>query len=59
MLVDQFLDPAQRNVLRAEGVHLDRDGVRDADRIRDLQLDAIRQPGGHEVLRHVASGVRG
>ena len=60
MLADELLDPFLRHALRlcAEGVHEHRERVRDADRVRDLDLAAVGEPGGDDVLRHVARGVR-
>ena len=45
--------------LGAEAVDLERDGVRDADRVRDLKLAAVGEPGGDDVLRDVAGRVGG
>src|SRR5438477_60399 len=42
-----------------EGVHQDGDRVRDADRVRDLHLAALRQLGRHDVLGDVAHHVGG
>ena len=33
--------------------------MRDADRVRDLELAAVGEPGRDDVLRDVARGVRG
>ena len=38
---------------------MDRERPRDADRIRDLDLAAVGETGGDDVLRDVARGVRG
>ena len=45
--------------LGAEAVDLERDRVRDADRVGDLELAAAGEPGGDDVLRDVAGGVGG
>ena len=51
------LDPGQRNRLGAEAVDIDAHGVRDADRVCDLQLAAIGKAGGDHVLGDVTRGV--
>ena len=45
--------------LRVEALDLDRDRVRDANRVGDLELAALRQAGGDDVLGHVTDGVGG
>ena len=52
------LDHCLRNVLRAERLDKDRERLRDADRVRDLDLAAVGEPGGDDVLRDVARRVR-
>ena len=46
-------------VLGAERVELHRHGMRGADRVRDLELRAVREAGGDDVLGDVARHVRG
>ena len=46
-----------RSVPKVSTVHRDR--VRDADRVGDLHLAAVGEPGGDDVLRHVARRVGG
>src|SRR4051812_29687487 len=58
-LVDERGDAAAADLLGAEGLDHHRDRVRDADRVRDLDLDAIGETGGDEVLGDVARGVGG
>ena len=43
----------------AERLERDRDGLRDADRVGDLDLAAVGEAGGDDVLRDVARRVRG
>ena len=43
---------------RAEGLDHDRHRASDADRVRDLHLAALGDPGGDDVLRRVAHRVR-
>src|SRR5690606_10070035 len=42
----------------AEGIHVDGDRLRHADRVRELDLAAARQPRGDDVLRRPARRVR-
>ena len=44
-------------MVRAEGLHHDRHGLRHADGIGDLHLAAVGQPRGHHVLRYPARRV--
>ena len=44
---------------RAERLDHDRHRVRDADRVRDLRLAPLGEPGGDDVLRDLAHRVRG
>ena len=44
---------------RAERLDHDRHRVRDTDRVRDLHLAPLREPGGDDVLRDLAHRVRG
>ena len=59
MLADERLDPRRRHplCLGAEAVDLDRHRVGDADRVRDLQLAAVGEAGGDDVLGRVAGRV--
>ena len=59
VVADELLDLRAGIALGAEAVDLERDRVRDADRVGDLQLAAAGQAGGDDVLRHVAGGVGG
>src|SRR5439155_7468076 len=47
------------NLARTVGVHHDGDRIRHPDRVRDLHLRALREPGGNDVLRHVPDHVAG
>ena len=49
----------ERELLGTEAVDLDRDRVRDADRVGDLELAAVGQARGDDVLGHVARRVGG
>src|SRR5436309_1592327 len=51
-------DPGRVGPLGPERIDVERDGMRDADRIRNLELDTLRQAGGDDVLRDVPSHVR-
>ena len=55
--IDELLDPRHRDLLGAERPDGDRDRVRDADRVRDVDLGAVGEPAGDDVLRHVARRV--
>src|SRR5207302_11497465 len=57
MLVDQLFDHAHRNLLRPEAVDQHRHRLADADGVGDLDLALAGQPGGHDVLGHVAGRV--
>ena len=57
MLADELLDPGHRDRLGAERVHEHRERMRDADRVRDLELAAVGEARRHEVLRHPARRV--
>ena len=59
VLVDELHDLGASDALGAVGLHHHRDGVRDADRVRHLDLAAVGQAGRHNVLGHVPRGVRG
>src|SRR5688572_8765209 len=59
MLVDELGDAAARDLLGAEGLDHHRDRVSDADRVGDLDLAAVREPGGDHVLGDPARGVGG
>src|SRR5579864_839776 len=58
VLAHERLDLRHRDVLRPERLDEDRHRVRDADRVRDLQLAALGEPGRDDVLRDVARRVR-
>ena len=60
MLADELLDPPLREALGlgAEAVDEHRERVGDADRVGDLDLAAVGEPGRDHVLRDVARGVR-
>ncbi len=45
------------DVAGAEGIHHDRDRVGVADHVSNLDFQALGNPGGHQVLGHVAGGV--
>src|SRR6185436_11357239 len=51
-------DLALLHLARALGVHHHGDGVGHADGVGDLQLEAVGQAGGHDVLGDVARHVR-
>jgi hypothetical protein len=57
VLVDQLGDLAAADLLGAEGLDHHRDGVRDADRVGDLQLAAVCQARCDHVLGHVSGRV--
>ena len=61
MLVDELLDPllGQTLGLGAEAVDEHGQRMRDPDRVGDLDLAALGEAGGDDVLRDVARGVRG
>jgi hypothetical protein len=59
VLTDELLDARERDPLGAEALDLDRDGVRDADRVGDLQLAAVGEAGGDDVLGRVTRRVGG
>src|SRR5215208_4573031 len=59
VLAHELRDLRAADLLRAERLHHQRDGVRDADRIGDLHLAALREPGRDDVLGDVAGGIRG
>src|SRR5579862_1213385 len=58
-LAHELLDPGDRDRLRAERLDEHRQGVRDADRVRNLDLAALRKPGRDDVLRDVPRRVGG
>ena len=55
---DERLDPLDLDRLRAEALHRHRDGLRHADRVGHLELAAVGEAGGDDVLRDVAHRVR-
>src|SRR3989442_15155460 len=57
MLLDQVLDLGDRDALRPERLHEDRDRLAHADRVGDLDLAVARKPGRHDVLGDVARSV--
>ena len=59
MFAHQFFDQVVVNHAGAFGVDRDVDRVRHADGVRHLDLALTRQPGGHDVLGHIARGVGG
>ena len=59
MLRDQILDPLIAHLPCAEALHVERDRPRPADDIRDLDLEAVGEARGHDVLRDVARRIRG
>ena len=56
--MNQFRDGFFRNFSRAERIHEDGNGLRDANRIRQLNLAAIRNPRRHDIFRHIARRIR-
>ena len=59
MLADQGDDGVVGNLAGAEGIDHQRHRTRDADGVGDLHFALVRQTGGDDVLRHVATGVGG
>src|SRR6476661_8733379 len=59
MLLHELLDPGHGHGLRAERLDVDGHRMGDADRVCDLDLAALGEPGGDEVLRDVTRRVRG
>src|SRR5260221_11603082 len=59
VLVHERLDLGDGDLLRAERLDQHRHRMRDPDRVRDLDLAAVGQTCGDDVLRHVAGGIRG
>src|SRR5688572_22293975 len=57
-LADRGHDLVLGDLARAVGVGHDGDRVRHADRVGHLDLDAVGEAGGHDVLRDVAGHVR-
>ena len=55
--VDELGDLLSRNHAGAERLDQHADRMRDADRVRDLHLAALGEPGRDDVLRDVARGV--
>ncbi len=56
-LVDGIGDRLGGHVLGPEGLDGDADGARNPDRVRELELAALREAGGDDVLRHPARRV--
>src|SRR6202521_4808807 len=59
VLSDQRLDTPVRDGPGAEAVGVDRDRLGDPDGVSQLDLDALGNAGGHQVLRDVAGHVAG
>src|SRR5258706_3972091 len=59
MLADERLDLRHRDLLRAERLDENRHRMRDADRVRDLDLATLGEARCDDVLRDVACGIRG
>src|SRR5579859_2880644 len=57
VLADEVDDVRHGNRLGAERLDENRHRMRDADRVRDLDLAALREPGRDDVLRDVARRV--
>src|SRR5205085_4942122 len=55
---DRLEDARGVDVFGPERVDVQRHRMRDADRIGHLELETVRQPGGHDVLRDVPRHVR-
>src|SRR5437762_7237203 len=58
VLVDEPADDVVVHGPGAERLDVQRHGLRDADDVRDLDLAALREAGGHDVLRDVTRRVR-
>ena len=58
-LADGGDDPLLGHVRGAERLRRKADGLRGADRVGDLQLEPVREPGRDGVLRDPAHRVRG
>src|SRR5439155_18274079 len=58
VLVDQTADDLVVDRPGPEGLDVQRHGFRDTDDVGDLDLAALREAGGHDVLRDVARRVR-
>ena len=59
VLVHELEDLRPADLLGAERLDHHRHRVGDADRVGHLDLDAVGQAGGDQVLGHVARGVGG
>ena len=59
MLAHQLHDSLFRDLVGAEGGHRDRGRLGHPDGVADLQLALVGQPGGNDVLGHVAPGIGG
>ena len=59
VLADELLDARLGDDRGAEALGVDRDRLRDADRVGHLHLAAVRETRGDDVLGHVARGVGG
>src|SRR5438128_11393443 len=57
MALDQPLDLVVGELTGPERLDLERDRAGDPDAIGDLDLEPVREPGGHHVLRDPARGV--
>src|SRR5688572_8272349 len=58
-LLDSLEDRAFRNGVGAEGIDVDRHGLRDSDCVGNLNLAAAGELGSHDVLGYPARGVAG
>jgi hypothetical protein len=58
-LADRLRQPRIGQLARSHRVHEERHGLGDPDRVGDLQLAAVGEPGGHDVLGHVPHHVGG
>src|SRR5271170_3199445 len=57
--IEVLVDPGFRNMLGAERLDEQRQRPRDADRVSNLQLEAVGEPRRDDVLRDVPGRVRG
>src|SRR6476646_2519497 len=57
VLLDQRHNGIVGHLARAESLDRDADRVGHADGIAKLDLEALGQPGGDDILRHIAGGI--